>query len=1312
LLSLAITRLDDDEPESPTSPPVPPSEPRPRKVRYFGDYELVEEIARGGMGVVYRARQVSLNRLVALKMIAAGQLATPASVQRFRTEAEAAARLDHPHIVPIYEVGEYEGQHYFSMKLVEGGTVADLSPRPKVQGPKSREASSESKAHSPQSTESAARLVATVARAVHYAHQRGILHRDLKPTNILLDSQGEPHVTDFGLAKLAEDDSSLTLSSVILGTPAYMAPEQAAGGAKQLTTAADIYSLGAILYELLTGQPPFRAETAVETLRRVCQEEPTRPSSLNRGVDRDLETICLKCLGKDPQKRYGSAELLAQDPDHWSNGEPIVARPVGTAERAWRWCRRRPVVAGLSAAVLFSLVAGLVVSNWFYLREKTAEQKQAKALLQAQASEKQARAVNRFLRDQFLFQATPELNASGRKITMQEVLERATSLLEMDSEIAQQPELEASLRLDFGMAYEALGDLPRSKRLLRRAFELRRSTLGPTNRETMAAEYRLARFLLIEAREFAELEGLYKEVWEGRRQLLGAEHPDTVDAMEGYEVALFEQGRLAEAETLARQILPIRERDNGINSWAASSALLNLSGPLGLLGDHAEAERLCREAVCRGRREGDLNSRPYFFATKELANQRLLQSDPQEAEKLLSNVLPSVTEQFGAEHPVTLWMQRVLARALAEQGRLAEAEALARTTLAARLSKTSDAQGTGRTLLVLGSVLVQQGKLDEAELRLQEALALVRDSVVRKEALSVQILNWLGAIQVARKAYPQAESLLLPGSERFFTPAAQMSSQELRLALAHIVTLYQGWGKPDQAAVWQKKLDSVSDVLTAQSLRVVTNGETTPTEVEIQYREVLATKRSVLGNDNSTLIATLCDLGAFLKAQGRPEAAAQFYRETLGLTLSPRTQDVVKLPAVVPKLAEELYSRGEREQADQLFGEAIAVARQKLGESHPAVDTLLDRFTDTLAHQGRSAAAAAQFLQAAQIRRAKPGYGFVETLYYLSGLQLSAGKLQDAERSLREALEVFRSGRWRENYNGEICLNSRLAEVLLQQQRLSEAEAYCHRAVAATLKYQGNYKQQFYHQSLFSLFCVLKAENKVAEADSVVERMLSFLRPGTVAVDLLDEVAADIIQNRPGDPQTHDFFLRRGCELLEKLPSEELPKASGVVFGLINAGLHQQATNLCWRMLDSPATNAGWFNGAAWHLATTENPSNRDPVLAVELAKRSLKLNDRGDWNTLGVARYRTGDYKQALLDLEKSAEGDHDLTSFNSFFMAMAHHHLGNADAARSYHDQAIMWMSAHAPQNPELIRFRAEAEELLGPLAQASPRKPSNGQ
>lgn len=363
LLALAVDiSTDKDEVASPQSasrksPIVNP------KVRYFGDYELLEELARGGMGVVYRARQVSLNRPVALKMILAGQSATPALKQRFHTEAEATARLDHPNIVPIYEIGEHDGQHYFSMKLIEGGTLERkvISKQYSVSS-KARVTRGEALATDDWSLRARAELVATIARAVHYAHQRGILHRDLKPSNILLDDQGVPHITDFGLAKLTEDDSGLTMSAAILGTPAYMSPEQAAGQAKGLTTSADIYSLGAILYDLLTGRPPFRAETAVETLRQICDVEPARPSVLNPPVDRDLETICLKCLSKDPQRRYGSAEMLADDLDRWRNGEPIHARPVKTAEKFWRWCRRKPALSGSLFVILILLLVVIVGS--------------------------------------------------------------------------------------------------------------------------------------------------------------------------------------------------------------------------------------------------------------------------------------------------------------------------------------------------------------------------------------------------------------------------------------------------------------------------------------------------------------------------------------------------------------------------------------------------------------------------------------------------------------------------------------------------------------------------------------------------------------------------------------------------------------------------------------------------------------------------------------------------------------------------------------------------------------------------------------
>lgn len=329
-------------------------------LKEFGDYELLEEIARGGMGIVCRARQKSLNRIVAVKLILAGQWAGPAHIQRFKAEAEAAARLDHPHIVPIHDIGEHAGQHFFSMKLIEGRNLAQVLAAPETQGGTlDRE-------------KEWARLVATMARAVHYAHQRRVLHRDLKPTNILIDAQGEPHLTDFGLAKIIERASDLTHTAAILGTPNYMAPEQASGKTKQVTTAADIYSLGAILYELLTCRPPFVGESPLETLNLVRDAEPVPPRAIQPRISRDLEIICLHCLHKEPDRRYGSAEALADELDRFLRDEPIRARPSGALEKIWRWARRQPALAGLSIALLLALLGGLATTSWQWRRANEA----------------------------------------------------------------------------------------------------------------------------------------------------------------------------------------------------------------------------------------------------------------------------------------------------------------------------------------------------------------------------------------------------------------------------------------------------------------------------------------------------------------------------------------------------------------------------------------------------------------------------------------------------------------------------------------------------------------------------------------------------------------------------------------------------------------------------------------------------------------------------------------------------------------------------------------------------------------------------
>ncbi len=288
----------------------------------FGDYELLEEIARGGMGVVFRARQVSLDRQVALKMILSGQLAAEQDVARFYAEAESAAQLEHPGIVPVFEVGQHDGQHFYAMGFVEGTSLMDRI------------------AQGPLACTEAAEIIRQVASAVEYAHQRGVIHRDLKPANVLLDKQGHVRVTDFGLAKRVDRDSQMTASGQVLGTPSYMPPEQAGGQLEKIGPASDVYALGAVLYAMLTGRPPFQASTPVETLMQVLERDPVPPRQLDPDVDRDLDTICTKCLQKESHQRYATAQEVVAEIERYQRGEPLSARPISPWELLSRWHTR------------------------------------------------------------------------------------------------------------------------------------------------------------------------------------------------------------------------------------------------------------------------------------------------------------------------------------------------------------------------------------------------------------------------------------------------------------------------------------------------------------------------------------------------------------------------------------------------------------------------------------------------------------------------------------------------------------------------------------------------------------------------------------------------------------------------------------------------------------------------------------------------------------------------------------------------------------------------------------------------------------
>lgn len=559
--------------------------------RAFAGYELIRQIGYGGMGVVYEARQRSLNRTVALKMILAGEFASTADVKRFQAEAEAVAHLDHPNIVPVYEVGEHCGRHYFSMRLIEGGSLAehleDFRCEPR----------------------SAARLAATVARAVHHAHTRGILHRDLKPSNILLDGEKQPHVTDFGLAKRVEVDSELTQSGAILGSPSHMAPEQASGRRGEITTATDVYGLGAVLYSLLAGRPPFRGDSVQETIDQVRDRAPEPLSGINRLVDRDLQTICLKCLEKEPPRRYDSAEALAEDLERWLAGASIQARPVGWGEHLWNWCRRNPVVAGLTSSVTLLLIlvlVGLPIGMVLIARQRDEARLRTHQARQA-VDKMYTQVAERWLADQ------PQLEPVQR-----EFLEGALQFYE---EFARAQGTDPAMRQEAGMAFSRmgaiqykLGQFDKAETNLRRAIDLQERLTAefPTQstcwRDLATSFYSLGR-LCEDTGSRREAERVHRRALAIRERLV-AHAPAAAELRHDLGMSsnslgryLLDEKRLQEAEPPLLRALTFREGLAAEFPWVSdyrryvAGSCLNLGSVRKGTGRLGEAEQLYRRAV-------------------------------------------------------------------------------------------------------------------------------------------------------------------------------------------------------------------------------------------------------------------------------------------------------------------------------------------------------------------------------------------------------------------------------------------------------------------------------------------------------------------------------------------------------------------------------------------------------------------------------------------------------------------------------------------------------------------------------------------
>jgi tetratricopeptide (TPR) repeat protein/predicted Ser/Thr protein kinase len=770
-----------DAPVAATLSGMPGSAPAPTAAfPELPGYEILEELGRGGQSVVWKARQRSLDRLVAVKMILAGAAADPEERARFRREAEAVAHLRHPNIVQIYDVGEQAGQPFFALEYVDGGSLAE-----KLAG-------------TPQPARAAAQLVATLASAMHWAHERGIVHRDLKPGNVLLAADGTPKISDFGLAKRLQRDATLTQTGCIMGTPSYMAPEQAAGKNRDVGPAADVYALGAVLYAMLTGRPPFLGETPLDTLAQVPFQEPVPPRRLQPTVPRDLDTIALKCLQKAPARRYATAAALADDLGRFCRGEPIRARPVGPVERLWRWGGRKPALAGALATLLVVILGSIGGLSVLYVNAE----KQRRL---AEHEEAGARAITKFFEDNVLAAARPIgwEGGAGPDVTLKETLDHAAT--KIDDAFAGQPEREAAVRNTIGMTYWYLGRFDAADPHFDKAYRLRGEHLGPEHPDTLTSLHNLA-MVRSKRDQFDQAIVHARAALAGRRRVLGTEHPDTLRTQLILGYAYRKNHQTDEAAAVLEPATEACRRTLGPEHPLTLSAQFDLAAVLWNQGKTAQAIALKRTTL-EGRRRTLGAEHPDTLRSQGNLGVALMDVGQfAEAEDLCRQTLTVRQHVLGAEHLETLWSQWFLADVLSREGRGADAEKLLRAGLdVCRRKLPPNHADTLAYLALLGDVLCQVRRPAEAEPFLRECLTLREQPLGRGDYWDTAAArSLLGHCLAEQGKLAEAEPLLLAGYDDLIGAQAAPTRQ-LKRAAERIVALCERWGRKEQAEAWRKK---------------------------------------------------------------------------------------------------------------------------------------------------------------------------------------------------------------------------------------------------------------------------------------------------------------------------------------------------------------------------------------------------------------------------------------------------------------------------------------------------------------------------
>lgn len=863
----------------------------------FPGYDLLEEIHRGGQGVVYRARQRATGRDVAIKLMREGPFAGPRGKARFDREVHVLAHLKHPHIVTIHESATAAGHHYFVMDYIEGEPLDAYVARHDWP------------------VETILRLFARICRAVHAAHLRGVIHRDLKPSNILIDETGEPQILDFGLAKFDSQDGdrsggadAMTMTGQFVGSLPWASPEQADGATERMDLRTDVYSLGVVLYQLLTGTFPYRVVGPMrEVLRHIADAPPARPRSVSPELDDEVETIVLKALEKEPERRYQSAVAFAEDIERYLQRQPILARPSTAAYQLRKLVSRHKLSAWLLATIALLMFVSSIGATVLYRRAdrqraaaeaardaEVAQRLQAETNLArakraesgAMQSAQTANQVSQFLID--LFDISDPTEARGNTITAREILDRGAA--HIATELAEQPVVKARLLDVMGIVYRSLGLYDAARPLLEQSLTTYEGQLGSNAPEVGKTLDDLA-VLLRQAGDYARAEPLQRRALAIRKAALGNDDADTIASRSNLALLLKAQGRLDEAEALLKQTLEQSRRVLGSQHLRTLLALNNLATVLQAQGHWAEAETYFREALS-GDRTSLGEDHPVTLQTQNNLGRVLYeQGRLGEAESLLRGASESLARVMGEEHPTTLKARSNLGLVLQGRGRQQEAADIFRSVMKVRERTLGEEHpDTLQAMTNLALSLHYAGDLEEAEHLYRRALAAQRRTLGSDHPETLTTLSNLGSVLRGLHRFDEAETVLRDALERHRTVLGEQHPNTI-VVMNNLALVLKSQGRFDDAADLQRRVleanratlgeEHPSTITAASNLASTYKARSDLTQAESVLRQAVDWGLHAHGSpDRSTLVA-MNNLAKVLMEQGRAEEAEPFYRQLI-----------------------------------------------------------------------------------------------------------------------------------------------------------------------------------------------------------------------------------------------------------------------------------------------------------------------------------------------------------------------------------------------------------------------------------------------